>query len=230
MKRHRTTLAVTSIAALIAIAVPREAAAQLHWDASAHVGAMKRVLANRPAGGDDASVGPTAQLMAHVALLPLVHVGGYFGHDISSVSDVTRNTTFGGLRVKGLIPVVPKPFRLWFFAGFGYAGVYQQSLNKIFSRPDPLGGGTLELRAGRIEGAGGSFFEVPLGFGASYRFRKPWELSAELGARLGFGHTGSVYEPPGPQVTIPNNAGQNALPAGLDRFALGLTVGISMDL
>lgn len=230
MGRHRATLAATSFASLLVVLTPRAAAAQLHFDASAQVGVMKRVLTERPAGVGDASVGPIAQLMGHVALLPLVHVGGYFGHDISSVSDVTRNITFGGLRAKAMLPVVPKPFRLWFFAGLGYAGVYQRSANKVFARTDPLGTGTLELRPGRIEGAGGGFFEVPLGVGASYMFRKPWELSAELGGRIGFGHTGSVYERPGPQVTIPDMAGRNALPAGLDRFALGLTVGISMDL
>ncbi len=230
MRRHRTTLMATSVAALIAVTASREASAQLHWDAAAQVGLMKRVLANRPAGGDDAGFGPTAQITGHVALLPLVHLGGYFGHDISPIGDITRNITSGGLRVKGLIPVVPKPFRLWFFAGFGHAGVYQQSVNAVFSKPDPLGTGTLQLRPGRIEGAGGSFFEVPFGFGVSYMFRKPWELSAELGGRLGFGHAGSVYDPPGPQVTIPLDSARNALPAGLDRFALGLTVGITMDL
>lgn len=205
-----------------------EANAQLHWDASAHVGVTKRVLADRPPSGDDAGFGPTAQLTGHVALLPLVHVGGYFGHDISPVSEATRNITFGGARVKGLLPFVPKPFRAWLFVGFGYAGVYQQSYKSTFARPDPLGGTT--PTPGRVEGAGGSFFDVPLGLGASYRFRKPWELSAELGARFGFGHTGSVYEAPGPQLTLPGDAGQNVVPAGLDRFALGLTVGISMDL
>lgn len=82
----------------------------------------------------------------------------------------------------------------------------------------------------RVEGAGGSFFEVPFGLGASYKLYKPWELCAELGARVGFGHTGSVYKDPGPQVTVPDFAGQNASPAGVDRFALGLTVGVLIDL
>lgn len=209
----------------------RESFAQLHWDASAQVGVMKRFLASRPSGEGDAGFGPTGQLTAHLALLPLVHAGGYIGHDISpiSVGDGTaRNITFGGVRAKGMLPFVRGAMRAWVFAGFGYAGVYQQSYGSTFAKPNPLGGA--ELRAGRVEGAGGSFFDVPFGLGVSYKLYKPWELCAELGARVGFGHTGSVYGPPGPQLTVANDVGQNALAAGLDRFALGLTVGVLADL
>lgn len=208
-----------------------EAFAQLHWDASAQVGVVKRFLARTPSGGHDASFGPTGQLTAHVALLPLVHVGGYFGHDISPlpIGDGTaRNITFGGLRAKGMLPFVHGSMHAWLFAGFGYAGVYQQSFDSTFAKPNPLGG--TELRAGHVEGAGGSFFELPFGMGASYSFFKPWELCVELGAKVGFGHDGSVYAAPGPQLTIPNDVSQNVLPAGLDRFSLGLTVGILADL
>ena len=81
-----------------------------------------------------------------------------------------------------------------------------------------------------VQGAGGGFFDVPFGIGASYKLYKPWELCAELGARVGFAHNGSVYELPGPQVRAPGLPGQNALPAGLDRFALGLTLGVLIDL
>jgi hypothetical protein len=81
-----------------------------------------------------------------------------------------------------------------------------------------------------VQGAGGSFFEVPFGIGASYKLRKPWELCAELGGRAGFGHRGSLYTEPGPQVSSPGRADSNALPAGEDRFAVGLTVGVLVDL
>jgi hypothetical protein len=224
--------ACASIAtAALALLLPREASAQVHWDASAEVGLMKRFLAARPTGShDDATLGPIGQIEAHVALLPLIHVGGYFGHDISPLSGdaAARDITFGGLRVKGVIPWLRGSVRTWVFAGFGYAGVYARSFHTTFAIPDGLGG--TAPRDVRVEGAGGSFFEVPFGVGGSYKLYRPWELCAELGLRTGFGHMGSVYGENGPQVTVPGGPGQNAAPAGLDRFGLGLTIGVLVDL
>lgn len=229
MVRARTAAARWALAAILGlVAVPSEAHAQLHGDASAQVGATKRFLVARPSGPDDAGFGPIAQLMGHVALVPLVHAGAYFGHDISPLGNTARNVTFGGVRAKGVIPFVGSPWRAWIFAGFGYAGVYQQSYRGSFSTEDPLGG--TETSTGRVEGAGGGFFDVPFGFGVSYKLYGPWEACAELGTRIGFGHTGSVYESPGPQLTLPNAAGQNVLPAGLDRVAVGLTLGLRVNL
>ena len=230
---RRPRFVLTSVLAsglLSFFCVERDAEAQLHWDASAQLGVMKRFLANRPASTDDVGFGATGQLTGHVALLPLVHVGGYFGHDISPLpgDGAARNITFGGVRVKGLIPWFRGAARAWIFAGFGYAGVYSQSYDTTFTFVD--GAGIATRRPVHVQGAGGSFFDVPFGIGASYKLFKPWELCAELGGRFGFGHTGSVYEPPGPQVRVEGLPGQNALPAGLDRFALGLTVGVMIDL
>ena len=207
----------------------RNARAQLHWDASAQLGVMKRSLSNRP-GGDDAGFGPTGQLAGHVALLPLVHVGGYLGHDLSPLPGdaASRNITWGGARLKGVLPWVRGSARAWIFAGFGYAGVYAPSYKTTFVITD--GAGVSERRPVRVEGAGGGFFDVPFGIGVSYKLFKPWELCAELGGRVGFGHSGSAYEPPGPRVSVQGFPGQNAVPAGLDRFALGLTVGVMIDL
>jgi hypothetical protein len=215
----------------VSLSFSTPASAQLHWDVSAQAGVMKRFLVARPPGSDtNVGFGPTAQLMGHVALLPLVHVGGYFGHDISPLpgDGAARNITFGGVRAKGMLPWIRGSMRAWIFAGFGYSGVYSQSYNTTFSIPN--GAGVIERRPVRVEGAGGSFFEVPFGIGASYKLYKPWELCAELGARVGFGHTGSVYEEPGPQVSVESFAGQNAAPAGLDRFGIGLTLGVLADL
>lgn len=207
----------------------RDAGAQLHWDASAQVGAQKRFLSSRASGTDDAGFGPIGQLTGHVALIPLVHVGAYFGHDISPVQETARNITFGGLRARGMIPFVRGPLRAWVFVGFGYAGVVQQSFDTTVTKADPLGGPPTQ-HAGHAESAGGSFFEVPFGLGGSYKLFKPWELVAELGARAGFGHTGSVYDR-GAQLTLRDEAvGQNITPVGLDRFALALTVGVMIDL
>lgn len=208
----------------------RDAQAQVHWDASAQLGVMKRFLANRPEGTGDASFGPTAQLTGHLALLPLVHVGGYFGHDISPMPGdaAARNITFGGIRAKGMIPWVGGSVRAWVFAGFGYAGIYSRSYDTTFSMTDSAG--VDQRRPVRVQGAGGAFFDVPFGIGASYKLFKPWELCGELSGRFGFGHTGSVYELPGPQVRVEGLPHQSAMPAGLDRFALGLTVGVMIDL
>ena len=182
------------------------AAAQLHWDASAQAGVLKRVLGGRPGGGPDAGFGPVAQLTGHVALFPLVRVGGYLGHDISPMGgDLSaRDLTWGGVRAKLMSPWPRGAFRAWLFAGFGIEGVYARSS---------------ALPGARVEGAGGHFFEVPFGLGSSYTFRKPFALCAELGMRAGFGHTGSAYRPRLPLVA-----------PGVDRFAIGLTVGFMLDL
>lgn len=213
------TLALTTFAT-------RSAQAQVHWDASAQIGGMKRFLSSRPAGGDDASIGPAGQLTAHIALLPLVRFGAYVGHDISPMGDErgTRDITFGGLRAKVMSPWPRGRLRAWAFVGFGYAGTYQRSSTTIVTQAD---GSTT---AGLVHGAGGGFLEVPLGIGASYKLRKPWELCAELGFRVGFAHHGSVYEEPGPRFVLDGNPDGNVPPSGIDRFALGLTVGVLLDL
>ena len=206
----------------------RPAHAQVHADLSAQAGLMKRFFTS--AAGGQPAFGPTAQLTGHVALLPFVQVGGYFGHDISPLPGVAaaRDVTFGGLRLRTGIPLPGAQVRTWIFVGFGYAGVYSRSYSTTLAVPDGLGGTTPQR--GTVEGAGGGFFDLPFGVGASYKLRKPWELCAELGMRVGFGHSGSVYESPGPQVNLPGNTGQNVAPAGTDRLALGLTIGVLVDL
>lgn len=174
----------------------RAASAQVHWDVSIEAGVTKRFLSDRPARSKDTIVGPSAQLAAHLALLPLVHVGGYLGGDISPVASAgTRTFGAGGLHVKGLIPFVPRSVRAWIYTGFGYSGMYQHE-----DRPVP--------------GRGGGFLEVPFGLGASYKLRKPWSVFAELGGRAGFAHSGSAY----------------ARGNGVDRLALGLSLGVMLDL
>lgn len=212
-----------------ALALPSVAHAQLHADASVQAGGTKRFLGSKP-GGDDAGFGPAAQIAAHIALFPLVHVGAYASHEISPLggSDASRNITAGGLRAKIRLPLPAKKLRTWAFAGFGYAAVYAPSYARDVFVPDGLGGASRQ-RA-RVEGAGGGMFEVPIGIGASYKLFGPWALSAELGARVGLGHSGSVFDAPGPQLTLPDGVGQNLAPAGVDRFGLGLTVGVLLDL
>jgi hypothetical protein len=226
----RRALWTATVALIICLALENMASAQLHWDASAQIGGMKRFLASRPPGADDAGFGPTAQLTGHLALLPLVHVGGYAGMDISPMpADVAaRNMFFGGLRAKGMLPWIRGSFRTWIFGGFGYSAAYAPSYSTTFTLTN--GSEQPERRPVTVEGGGGTFFEVPFGIGASYKVFAPWELCAELGARAGFGHSGTIYDEPGPGVRVESFASQRATPAGLDRFALGLTVGVMLDL
>ena len=210
----RPLLAGVTAALFLFAAAP--ANAQIHWDASAQVGVQKRFLGSQPPGGEDAGFGPTAMLNAHFALFPLVRIGGYFGHDISPMDGGigARDLTWGGVRAKLLSPWPRGTTHAYLFVGFGYDGVYARSSSS---------------RGVVRDGAGGGFFEVPFGLGASYTFWKPWALVAELGMRAGFAHSGSAYEAPGPTIRTPGLAPANGLPSGEDRFGIGLTVGIMLD-
>jgi hypothetical protein len=216
-------------ATIVALLFPTAADAQLHGDASLQVGVRKRFLFERPPGGDDAGFGPAIELMGHVAVFPLVRAGVYLGHDISPLGGVAtaRDVSSGGLRGKVLLPWFREKVRAWAFLGFGYAIVSTRSYATSLTIRTP--GRTPVQRDVEVLGAGGGFFEVPFGIGASYKFFKPWELCAELGARIGFAHSGSAYEI-GPQVVVPGDVNQNLLPSGNDSFALGLTIGILLDL
>jgi hypothetical protein len=186
---------------LAALFFATEARAQLHWDASAQAGVSRRFLA-QSVSGEDPSFGPVGQLAGHVALLPLVRAGAYAGVERSPLGSSGRNIGFAGARAKGIIPGLQGPVRAWVFAGVGYARAYGES--RI--------GGT-QPRLAPIPGAWGGFLEVPFGLGASYTFFKPWAIVVELGARVGVAHGGALYDGPD----------------GLDRFGLGLLVGILYD-
>jgi hypothetical protein len=227
----RTRRCVALLAFAVVLAFPSLASAQVHWDASVQLGGMKRFLVSRPTGTDDVGIGPVGQITAHLALLPLVHAGLYVGHDISPMPDpaAARNITFMGARGKVQLPMSGN-LRAYGFLGFGFALVTQQGFDFPGFPYVSAGGGTVRKDA-TVDSAGGHFFEVPFGLGASYKLRKPWELCAELGARVGFAHSGSVYdELRGPQVKAPGEVDQNLTSAGIDRFALGLTVGVMLDL
>ncbi len=193
---------------------------------------MKRALTARPEGGPDAEFGPSVQLTAHVALIPLVRVGAYVGHDVSPMGGQTsaRDVTQAGVRVKLLSPWPRGAWRAWVFAGFGYAGIYARSTTATRALISASPGTPPVDTEVTVQGAGGGYFDVPFGLGASYKFRRPWELSAELGVRTGFGHRGSAYVAPGPEVRRAGQAEGNALPSGKDSLAIGLTVGVLVDL
>ncbi len=202
------------------------AQAQLHWDASAQLGVAKRFLTNRPSGSSDAGFGPVGEIHGHVAIFPLVRVGPYLSHDISPLPGdaAALQITSAGARIKVTSPFPLDPWRVWGFLGFGYAGVYGPS----FPTNVDIGG---TRQNALVSGAGGGFFEVPFGIGASYKLRKPWHLTAELSGRVGFGFSGSVYDlETGRSGVAPGQPPLLFTNAGTDTLGVGLAIGVMLDL
>lgn len=216
--------ALAAVSGLLPLLVAREAAAQLHGDVGVNVGAMDRV---RSGGIGSGGVGPVAEIEAHLALLPLLRVGVYASHDWApnSIDGAAWQVTSAGLHLKGLLPFVRGAFRAWIFAGAGYAGVYAPSYDYTFDFGDQAG-----PRHTYATGAGGSFFEVPLGIGVGWKFVKPWMLVAQLGARIDFGFVGSIYDDQPGRTVIPDGGPVAYIGVvGRDWVAPFLTVGIALD-
>lgn len=223
----------------IGLLVTRTASAQLHWDLGAQVGVNKRFLGEtrNVSSPTEGGFGPMAQLQGHVALLPLVRVGGYLGYEISPLTGdpAARDMFGGGLRVKIMSPWPRGDVRLWLFLGFGYQAVHARSYRTTSPSLQPSVTPYYELS---VDGSGGHYWELPVGIGVSYKLRKPYQLFAELGARVGFSGQGTTYEgfsaaridnlPPG--TVLPPGARVGVLPSGDDRFSLGLSLGVMIDL
>lgn len=207
--------------------VPTEAYAQLHWDVGGEAGVMKRFLTSRDTGQADAGFGPVFQLQGHVAILPLLRAGAYLAHDISPVTGIAaRQITSAGIHLRLSSPWPRDPWRSWVYAGIGYAGVYAPSYRTtLHLSADPSQPGT----DANVQGAGGGFLEVPLGLGVAYRLRRPWELMAELGTRIGFAFSGSVYSS-GALAFPVGNPTQQIVPSGNDSVSLLLSLGINLEL
>jgi hypothetical protein len=201
--------------------LPRGADAQIHADVDLEAGAEKRFLHGRPPLGEDAGVGPIFELSAHVAVLPLLRAGAYVSHDISPVIGAdTRHITSAGLSLRLLSPWPRGLCRVWFGTGFGYASAYAPS----YVETVPAGSGSAT-----VEGAGGGFFEVPLGVGASLRLGRGFELTLEAGARIGFGFVGSMYnQGPTAMSSVPLPDARRA--AGDDSLGVFLVLGIAYEL
>jgi hypothetical protein len=221
----RPLVAVGSALVLSLVFTARPASAQVRWDASAQVGATKRFVFNRPHGGPDAGFGPAVQLNGHVALLPLLRVGAYLSGDITSAGPATRQMVGGGARVVGIAPWRTTNVHAWLFAGFGYELVFAPSYHTTLSLA-PDDSTPPSPTDALVTQAGGSMYEVPFGVGVAYALRPPFELVAELGARVGFGFRGSVYEDPGRAFFAAGYPENRLLPAGNDAFSTFLTVGL----
>ncbi len=176
-----------------------------HWDVEVQAGVMNRWFTHNTPSYHP-SLGPSAQVSGHVALLPLVHVGAYFGGDLSPYpGGGLRNFEYGGPHVRIMIPLLPKTMRLWLATGVGIGRSYEKSFhaakfNGKFYPSDRY-----------------AYGEVPLGIGASYKFWPGWSVFSEVSGRVLFGNS------------APDASSSPALPPTTDRYALGLSVGIMLD-
>jgi hypothetical protein len=213
------------------LGVSRPALAQTHWDMALDGGGSLRL---RTSGTDQTGFGGLVGLRAHVAVFPLVRLGAYVNEEISSTGEPSpRRYTHFGARLKVNAPTGSDDFRAWLFLGFGYAAVYSSSFDNLVQGTDTSGNPTTTKTTAL--GAGGGFYEIPVGVGGAWRLRKPWELIAELSGRFGFGATGSLYASDGRPGIGPDATGTGLgptafAPVGNDSFAIFLTVGIGVDL
>ncbi|MDP9034129.1 MAG: hypothetical protein M3O50_04940 [Myxococcota bacterium] len=199
------------------------ATAPLGWDVAAEVGIAKSFPTGNAPGAPNPGLGPVFELQAHVALLPMVRLGVYVAQDLSPASGVgARQFWTGGLHLKGIPPILAPPWRVWLFAGCGYAWTHAPP----YTIQEPLVAGAPETGDVRIGGVSGGLLEAPLGVGVGYRVRRPWELFAELGARLRLAFWGAMYA--GGATGPGTDATGTAQPfMGKDSFALSLSLGLS---
>src|SRR5258708_1727381 len=112
MTRGRRWSIASALGAL-ALGWPCVAAAQVHWDLGVEVGATERITnANRAT--PEPLPGPSAEIHAHIAVLPMLRVGPYLSFDLSPASGTpARQVYAGGLRAKVAAPVLSAPWRAW---------------------------------------------------------------------------------------------------------------------
>src|SRR5580692_1726346 len=83
------------------LAQSRQALAQVHWDVGVELGVMDRLTTGRDLTASTPTPGPTGEVHAHVALVPMVRVGAYVAEDISPLPGLPpREITEAGLRAK----------------------------------------------------------------------------------------------------------------------------------
>jgi hypothetical protein len=230
---------LSSGATLVTVALlASEAKAQLHFDVGAEPGVMRRILLQRGNDGfnplPDAGFGPMFELHGHVAILPLLRAGLYVSHDISSELSARQITSFG-VRAKLTPPLLCGNWRSWAFVGFGYSLVYAPSFQHDYLIGTGFGG-TQQATTVSVDGQSGYFFEVPVGIGLGYKLDKTWELTAELGAKVGFNFSGDLYCDGSSDPTCAANGSAPRYPPlelpvpGYDTLAVYLALGVSLDL
>jgi hypothetical protein len=188
-----------------ALSIIREADAQVHWDVGVQAGATERLTTGH---GAAPTPGPSAEIHGHIAVIPMVRVGPYAAFDLSPVpgSDA-RQVYAAGLRAKLSPPWLSAPWHAWAFLGIGFADACTS-------------GRSTTGDASACAGSDG-ILELPAGVGVGHRLHGPWELYAELGARVALAH-GSIR-------TRASGAGMPSTAlAGDDLLAVSLSVGVSL--
>lgn len=226
----RLTRPLSAAIALISASLATQARAQVRGDLGAFAGVSQRVLVS-PSGGQG-TPGPLVGVEGHVALMPLLRLGGYVTGEIAPTSDVVpaKDMLAFGVRAK-IVPPWPRgDWHIWGALGFGFVTAYSPSYSQKLLLP-PSGGGAPVPTQANVDGAGGGFFEVPLSFGASYRVRKPLVVFAELTTRFGFGFFGTLYGGGNGRSVVTADLTPAAISSsGTDVFAAQLAVGAGFDL
>jgi hypothetical protein len=194
-RRCRTAMAF-GMATLLVSPLAR---AQTHWDVGAQVGVTERITAPNAPGR---LPGPNVEAHGHVALYPMVRVGAYGTFELSPTLDLPARFVYaGGGRIKVTPPWLPAAWHLWAFLGIGYS--YENIPRSGLST---------------------STVEVPIGAGLGRKLSGPWELYAELSARLEV--AGLSWQAPAPLPPGARPRGDNA--SGGDMLAVSLSVGVSL--
>jgi hypothetical protein len=182
---------VAAAGVLVAFSLSHEARAQLRADVGLLVGANKRFSANAPASVSQPGFGPSAELHAHVALMPLVRIGVYGGYEWSPVDPYpARHLIRTGLQLHVRSPFLQRPWRMWLSLGFGPVFAF----------------GPADAAAG-VSAEWGRFLELPVGLGLARRVWGKWEVMAEVLARPAFAQGGALFDV--------RRAGDDALGLGL---------------
>lgn len=201
----------------------RTAEAQLHRELSASAGLTRRWLSNR-GGASDGGVGPRGEIAAHLAVLPIVRVGAYAAAELAPQGDADRSFFSVGGRLK-LTPPAPLEIgsRTWLFVGAG--GVFAHAPSSSMASM-ALGGGAPALA---LAPASGRYLEIPFGVGGSHRVARHGSIQAEIGARWGLAFTGPLYASSGRAATDATGAPSLAPSTGVDRWAVGFSIGFVAD-
>jgi hypothetical protein len=204
----------------------RPALAQVHADIDLEAGAALHVLSSRPPSSapQNAEVGPTLGLSGHLAILPLLRAGVYVLHDFSPVSGADlREFTSAGLSVRVFSPWPHNDFRVWLGVGLGYAA----SEAPGYAAPIAFAGGAPVTA--QVASTKGGYFELPLALGSSLRLSQRFELFSEIGARVGFAFTGSMYES-GASASAAGLGPRSLPPLGDDVVTVFLVLGVALQL
>jgi hypothetical protein len=201
----------------------------VHADVDLEAGASAHFLSSRPSAlgpvqGESPDAGPTFVLSGHVAVLPLLRGGAYVSHDFSPISGADlREITGFGFSLRLFSPWPRGALRLWLGGGLGYSVAYAPgyTVTTRSAGPTPV----TEL----VSGTAGGYFEAPVGLGGSMRLSPSFELIGDMGVRIGFGFTGSMYNR-GPTVSTSGLPTVGAPAAGDDVAAVFLCLGAAFEL